>query len=171
MVKSFRAMLVRVEEVDEGGIWEGGRGKEKVAALIDLWDAMPVMAEVSWIVSCPNRADRVSGRDITGHFALPESPTSSATTSDPWSTHLCHYIRHPAYHIYHQTFPVQPYIPSSRAVYRPHLCSVDIRAHRDKMPRDDSLDIDARDYIPPISHTVDLAIACIAIIPGTACRY
>jgi exocyst complex protein 7 len=47
MVKSFRAMLVRVEEVDEGGIWEGGRGKEKVAALIDLWDAMPVMAEVS----------------------------------------------------------------------------------------------------------------------------
>jgi len=47
MVKSLRAMLVRVEEVDEGGIWEGGRGKEKVAALIDLWDAMPVMAEVS----------------------------------------------------------------------------------------------------------------------------
>jgi exocyst complex protein 7 len=47
MVKSFRAMLVRVEEVDEGGIWEGGRGKEKVAALIDLWDAMPVMTEVS----------------------------------------------------------------------------------------------------------------------------
>jgi len=54
MVKSFRAMLVRVEEVDEGGIWEGGRGKEKVAALIDLWDAMPVMAEVSIIVSCPD---------------------------------------------------------------------------------------------------------------------
>lgn len=49
MVKSFRAMLIRVEEVDEGGIWEGGRGKEKVAALIDLWDAMPVMAEVSSI--------------------------------------------------------------------------------------------------------------------------
>lgn len=50
MVKSFRSMLVRVEEVDEGGIWEGGRGKEKVAALIDLWDAMPIMAEVCTIV-------------------------------------------------------------------------------------------------------------------------
>jgi exocyst complex protein 7 len=47
MVKSLRGMLIRVEEVDEGGIWEGGRGKEKVAALIDLWDAMPIMAEVS----------------------------------------------------------------------------------------------------------------------------
>jgi hypothetical protein len=47
MVKSFRGMLVRVDEVDEGGIWEGGRGKEKVAALIDLWDAMPIMAEAS----------------------------------------------------------------------------------------------------------------------------
>lgn len=47
MVKSFSGMLTRVEEVDEGGIWEGGRGKEKVAALVDLWDAMPILAEVS----------------------------------------------------------------------------------------------------------------------------
>lgn len=47
MVKSFSSMLTKVEEVDEGGIWEGGRGKEKVAALVDLWDAMPILTEVS----------------------------------------------------------------------------------------------------------------------------
>lgn len=47
MVKSFSGMLSKVDEVDEGGIWEGGRGKEKVAALVDLWDAIPLLTEVS----------------------------------------------------------------------------------------------------------------------------
>lgn len=55
MVKSFSSMLSKVEEVDEGGIWEGGRGKEKVAALVDLWDAMPIFTEVSiWFLRQAN---------------------------------------------------------------------------------------------------------------------
>lgn len=48
MVKSFSGMLSKVDEVDEGGIWEGGRGKEKVAALVDLWDAIPLLTEVGY---------------------------------------------------------------------------------------------------------------------------
>jgi hypothetical protein len=40
-------MVSRVEEIDEGGIWEAGRGKEKVKGLVGLWDVLLVVTEVS----------------------------------------------------------------------------------------------------------------------------
>jgi hypothetical protein len=39
----------RVEEIDEGGIWEAGRGKEKVKGLVGLWDVLLVVTEVRLI--------------------------------------------------------------------------------------------------------------------------
>lgn len=44
---SLDVLLGRVEEIDEGGIWEGGRGREKARGLTGLWDALIVLAEVS----------------------------------------------------------------------------------------------------------------------------
>lgn len=44
--RSLNRMVVKVEEIDEGGIW-AGRGTEKVRGLVDLWEAMIVVIEVS----------------------------------------------------------------------------------------------------------------------------
>ena len=44
--RTLGAMVNKVEEVDEGGIWEGGRGKEKVRGLVGLWEVMVIMLEV-----------------------------------------------------------------------------------------------------------------------------
>jgi hypothetical protein len=33
-------MISRVEEIDEGGIWESGRGNEKVKGLVGLWEGL-----------------------------------------------------------------------------------------------------------------------------------
>jgi hypothetical protein len=127
MVSSFRPMLARVEEVDEGGIWEGGRGKEKVAALIDLWDAMPIMAEVkSSRHSKGAELTHETGRDITCHLSLPKPSTPESPSRYPWAPHLCHHIRHPAYHIDYQTVFVKSHIPSPRALHCPHLRSIHI---------------------------------------------
>lgn len=46
--RSFGSMLSKLEEVDEGGIWQGGRGREKTQLHGRLWDAMGVVAEVSY---------------------------------------------------------------------------------------------------------------------------
>lgn len=46
MKRSLGGMVNRVEEIDEGGIWEGGRAREKVKGLIGLWDVMVVILEV-----------------------------------------------------------------------------------------------------------------------------
>lgn len=46
--RSMTHLLARVDEIDEGGIWEGGRGREKARGLIGLWDALIVIAEVSY---------------------------------------------------------------------------------------------------------------------------
>ncbi|ORY27086.1 Cullin repeat-like-containing domain protein [Naematelia encephala] len=45
--RSLSGMMTRVEEVDEGGIWEGDRGREKVKGLIGLCEVVIVVAEVS----------------------------------------------------------------------------------------------------------------------------
>lgn len=47
MKRSLGGLVSRIEEVDEGGIWEGGRGREKVRGLVDLWEVMIVILEVS----------------------------------------------------------------------------------------------------------------------------
>lgn len=47
MKRSLGGMVNRVEEIDEGGIWESGRAREKVRGLIDLWEVMVVVVEVS----------------------------------------------------------------------------------------------------------------------------
>ena len=46
MKRSLGSMVNRVDEIDEGGIWEGGRAREKVRGLISLWEVMVVMLEV-----------------------------------------------------------------------------------------------------------------------------
>lgn len=47
MERSLGGMVGRVDDVDEGGIWEGGRGREKVKGLVGLWEVLVVVAEVS----------------------------------------------------------------------------------------------------------------------------
>ena len=47
MRRSLGVMVGRVEELDEGGIWEGGRGREKVRGLVGLWEVLVVVLEVS----------------------------------------------------------------------------------------------------------------------------
>ena len=47
MRRSLGVMVNRVDEVDEGGIWEGGRGREKVRVLVGLWEVLVVILEVS----------------------------------------------------------------------------------------------------------------------------
>lgn len=59
MKRSLGGLVSRIEEIDEGGIWEGGRGREKVRGLVDMWEVMIVILEVSWI-----RIDRL------GHSSL-----------------------------------------------------------------------------------------------------
>lgn len=49
MRKSLGVLLGRVEEVDEGGIWEMGRGREKAGGLVALWEGMIVLTEVSGV--------------------------------------------------------------------------------------------------------------------------
>jgi hypothetical protein len=49
MKRSLGGLVSRIEEIDEGGIWEGGRGREKVRGLVDMWEVMIVILEVSWI--------------------------------------------------------------------------------------------------------------------------
>lgn len=39
-------MLGKVEEVDEGGIWQGEKSGEKIKLLGDLWDALSIAVEV-----------------------------------------------------------------------------------------------------------------------------
>ncbi len=39
-------MVNRVDELDEGGIWEGGRGRDKVRGLVGLWEVLVVILEV-----------------------------------------------------------------------------------------------------------------------------
>jgi exocyst complex protein 7 len=46
MKRSLGVMVNRVDEIDEGGIWEGGRAREKVRGLISLWEVMVVILEV-----------------------------------------------------------------------------------------------------------------------------
>ena len=46
MRRSYRVLVDRVEQVDEGGIWEGGRGREKVRGLIGLWEVLVIILEV-----------------------------------------------------------------------------------------------------------------------------
>ena len=60
MKRSLGSMVNRVDEIDEGGIWEGGRAREKVRGLISLWEVMVVMLEVcenAWLCIALNRAD------------------------------------------------------------------------------------------------------------------
>ncbi|WWD15716.1 hypothetical protein CI109_100138 [Kwoniella shandongensis] len=47
MCRSLRSLVSRIEEADEGGIWEGGkgRGKEKVKGIVGLWESVMVLAE------------------------------------------------------------------------------------------------------------------------------
>lgn len=51
MCKTLGGMVSRVEEVDEGGIWEGGRGREKVRALGACWEVALVLVEVGTSLS------------------------------------------------------------------------------------------------------------------------
>lgn len=46
MRRSMNVLIARVDEIDEGGIWEGGRGKEKASGLMDLWELLLVVLEV-----------------------------------------------------------------------------------------------------------------------------
>ena len=46
MRRSLSGMVSRIEEIDEGGIWEGGRGGEKVRALVDLCELLIIIMEV-----------------------------------------------------------------------------------------------------------------------------
>jgi exocyst complex protein 7 len=60
--RSFSGMIARVDEVDEGGIWEGGRGNDKVRSLVGLWEGLTVITEVSdstWIVQPAYMVQRV----------------------------------------------------------------------------------------------------------------
>jgi hypothetical protein len=50
-------MLAKVDEVDEGGIWQGGKGGEKARLVGDLWDAMSIVVEV-----------RIGTPRFRGHF-------------------------------------------------------------------------------------------------------
>ncbi|KAK8870005.1 hypothetical protein IAR55_000575 [Kwoniella newhampshirensis] len=47
MCRSMSGLVARIEEADEGGIWEGGkgRGKEKVRGLVGLWESVMILAE------------------------------------------------------------------------------------------------------------------------------
>ena len=45
--RGLSVMMNRVEEVDEGGIWEGGRGRGKVRGLVGLWEVLVIILEVS----------------------------------------------------------------------------------------------------------------------------
>lgn len=45
--RTLGPVVERVEEVDEGGIWEGGRGREKVKAIMNCWEILLVLIEVS----------------------------------------------------------------------------------------------------------------------------
>ena len=46
MKKSLNSMISRIEEIDEGGIWESSRGTEKVRGIIDLWEVLIIIVEV-----------------------------------------------------------------------------------------------------------------------------
>ncbi|GFZ46609.1 hypothetical protein JCM24511_03829 [Saitozyma sp. JCM 24511] len=50
MRKSLGVLLGRVEEVDEGGIWEMGRGREKAGGLVALWEGMIVLTEAETLL-------------------------------------------------------------------------------------------------------------------------
>jgi hypothetical protein len=45
--RTLGPIVARVDEVDEGGIWEGGRGREKVKAITTCWEVLLVLIEVS----------------------------------------------------------------------------------------------------------------------------
>ena len=40
-------MVSHIEEIDEGGIWEASRGQDKVKGLVQLWEVMVIIMEVS----------------------------------------------------------------------------------------------------------------------------
>ncbi|WVQ98552.1 hypothetical protein IAU59_005678 [Kwoniella sp. CBS 9459] len=48
--RSLSGMIARVEEIDEGGIWSGGRGREKVQGLSGLWESLLVFAEAETLL-------------------------------------------------------------------------------------------------------------------------
>ncbi|KAL7423726.1 exocyst complex component exo70 [Cryptotrichosporon argae] len=51
--RSYRSMIARAEEADEGGIWDTGTGGGKVAVLVGMWDALAIVveAETLWITA------------------------------------------------------------------------------------------------------------------------
>ncbi|WVF72381.1 hypothetical protein IAT40_007196 [Kwoniella sp. CBS 6097] len=48
--RSLSGMLSRVEEIDEGGIWSGGRSREKVQGLSGLWESLLVFIEAETLL-------------------------------------------------------------------------------------------------------------------------
>ncbi|KAK4687879.1 exocyst complex component 7, partial [Tremellales sp. Uapishka_1] len=55
--RGLDAMVAHVDEIDEGGIWEDGRGSEKVEGLLGLWEGMMVLVEVSFWDMYPSRSN------------------------------------------------------------------------------------------------------------------
>ncbi|WVR04979.1 hypothetical protein IAU60_001991 [Kwoniella sp. DSM 27419] len=48
--RSLNGMIGRVEEIDEGGIWQGGRSKDKIKGLVGLWDSLLLVAEAETLL-------------------------------------------------------------------------------------------------------------------------
>ena len=49
----MNGLVSHVEEIDEGGIWESGRARDKVRGLISLWDVLIIVMEVSPLAYTP----------------------------------------------------------------------------------------------------------------------
>lgn len=56
MCRSMNGLLIKVEEADEGGIWEGQGGRGKVGNIMNIWEAIMHAAEVCliFISNCPS---------------------------------------------------------------------------------------------------------------------
>lgn len=56
MCRSLNALAIKVEEADEGGIWENQGGRGKVGNIMSIWEAIMHAAEVSLIPmdNCPS---------------------------------------------------------------------------------------------------------------------
>ena len=117
MKRSLGGLVSRIEEVDEGGIWEGSRGREKVRGLVDLYEVMIVVLEVSLTMRYPPRQSRlIKGGNSSHHDPVPfwpraESPCGHDGTSTEPGPH-----DPPAYPEHDQALPLLSHLCRPRPV-------------------------------------------------------
>lgn len=103
--RSLGVMVNRVEEVDEGGIWEGGRGREKVRGLVGLWELLVIILEVSLYRGPLMFVLMGGGRDTPDQHSFPYPPSGQPSPSDSHPTPRTSHYRGPTYTQYHQACP------------------------------------------------------------------